>query len=260
MAGVALLISAAAAQNGGAQAQGSAAAGAAANSGAASAGLESGTAVEASLTKAVDAKKAKPGDAVEARVTQDVKSAGHVVVPKGSKLVGHVTQAQAREKGSAESSLGLAFDHAVLKNGQTLAFQGVIRGLAAAPHASGYDNDEGMASASGPGYEGAPAGGGPIGGAARGIGNTAGGIARDAGAVGSTAAGAAANTVGGAAAGVGATGSGALGASTSGIRGLPGIQIDSSASTSANGTVLVSNSRNVHLDSGTQLMIQVTTQ
>lgn len=261
----AVLISAAAAQNAGANAQGAAAGNASANPGSASAGLEAGTAVEASLSKSVDAKKAKPGDPVEARVQKDVKSAGHVVVPKGAKLVGHVTQAQAREKGKAESALGIAFDRAVLKNGQTIAFQGVIRSLAAAPQVAAYDQDESMASAGSSGYPASPAAaGGGLGSAAgsavRGINSTTGGVVRDAGSVASEAAGATANTVGAAGTNVGATSAGALGANARGIRGLPGLQIDAAASSSTRGTLIVSNTRNVHLDSGTQLVIQVTTQ
>ena len=264
MAVGALLASAALAQEAGTQAQGAAAGTAATSSGAASGGLDAGTAVEASLSKSVDAKKAKPGDPVEARVEKDVKSAGHVVVPKGAKILGHVTQAQAREKGNAESELGITFDRAVLKNGGTVAFQGVIRAMAAAPQAGSYAQDDTMASVGNPGYAGSsPAMGGErpaVGSAVGGLGSAAGNVAGNAGSVVSGTAGAAANAAGSAGAGIGATGAGAVGATTPGIRGIPGLQIDAAASSATNGTVIVSKSRNVHLDSGTQLVIQVTTQ
>src|ERR1700682_4208742 len=84
----------------------------------AGAGLSSGTTMQTELTKSLDTKKAKVGDEVTARVTQDVKSDGKVVVPKGSKLIGHVTEAKARTNESSESRLGMAFDRAVLKDGQ----------------------------------------------------------------------------------------------------------------------------------------------
>jgi hypothetical protein len=265
IAAVALLVSVALAQGAASEAQGAAAGSAAANSGATSAGLEAGTAVEASLSKSIDAKKAKPGDAVEARVEKDVKSAGRVVVPKGAKLLGHVTQAQAREKGNAVSELGIAFDHAVLKNGGTVAFQGVIRSLSAAPQVSGSAADDTMASTGAPGYAGSSPTMGeparsPAGTAVSGLGSAAGSVAGTAGSAVSGAAGAAADAAGSAGAGLGATGAGAVGASVPGIRGLPGLQIDAAASTATNGTVIVSHSRNVHLDSGTQLVIQVTSQ
>jgi hypothetical protein len=70
------------------------------------------------LTKTIDAKKAKPGDEVVAKVTMDLKTnSGEVVVPKGTKVVGRVTEAQARGKEQKESQVGIAFDHAVLKSG-----------------------------------------------------------------------------------------------------------------------------------------------
>jgi len=85
---------------------------------AASAGqMQSGSTVQAELTKPVDARKCKRGDEVAARTTQDVKSDGRTVLPKGSKLVGHVTDVQAREKGQPESHIGIAFERAILKNG-----------------------------------------------------------------------------------------------------------------------------------------------
>src|SRR5207245_1069468 len=58
-----------------------------------------GSVIPVQLTKTVDAKKAKTGDEVVAKVTQDLKTtSGEVIVPKDTKVVGHVTQAQARNK------------------------------------------------------------------------------------------------------------------------------------------------------------------
>jgi hypothetical protein len=82
------------------------------------------------LLKAVDAKKAKPGDEVVAKVTQDVKSNDKVVLPKGSKVMGKVTQAQGRAKGQDESELGLAFDSAVLKDGTKVPISFTIQAVA----------------------------------------------------------------------------------------------------------------------------------
>jgi hypothetical protein len=51
------------------------------------------------LTKTIDAKKAKTGDEVEAKVTMDLKTnSGEVLVPKDTKVIGHVTEAHARSK------------------------------------------------------------------------------------------------------------------------------------------------------------------
>jgi hypothetical protein len=70
------------------------------------------------LTKTIDAKKAKTGDEVVAKVTQDLKtSTGEVILSKDTKVVGHVTAAQAHSKEQKESQVAIAFDRAVEKNG-----------------------------------------------------------------------------------------------------------------------------------------------
>ncbi len=151
----------------------------------ASSALSSGTTMQAELTKPLDAKKAKAGDEVSAKVTQDVKSDGKVVVHKGSKLVGHVTEAKARTKENSESKLGIVFDKAVLKGGQEVAFNGVIQALAPPVH-----GDLGL-SGSESSSLGAPMGGGGGGSARSSGGGALGGVTGAAGsAVGSTVGGA----------------------------------------------------------------------
>lgn len=77
-----------------------------------------GSVIPVQLTKTVDAKKAKQGDEVHAKVTMDMKSnAGEVIVPKDTEVVGHVTEAQARSKEQKESQLGIVFDRADTKSG-----------------------------------------------------------------------------------------------------------------------------------------------
>ncbi len=77
-----------------------------------------GTVISAALTKTIEAKKAKTGDEVVAKVQSDIKNkGGEVLVPKDTRLVGKVTEAQPRSKEQKESQLGLVFDHAVLKDG-----------------------------------------------------------------------------------------------------------------------------------------------
>src|SRR6202163_2634554 len=149
--------------------------------------LQSGSTVQAELSKPVDVRKNKPGDEVIAKPTQDVKSDGKVVLPKGSKIVGKVTQAQARAKGQDESQLGIAFDHAILKDGtqmpMSFAIQAVGSSESAASAAAMDDsgmmagNAGGMASGSGSGAAGSR--GGLVGG----VGSTAGGVANTTGSV-----------------------------------------------------------------------------
>ena len=105
---------------------------ASAQNGQANAALASGTAFNAALSSPIDSKKCKPGDPVNAHSTEAVKSEGKMVIPKGSKLVGHVTQASARANGESESSLGVVFDKAILKNGQEIPLNAGIQALASA--------------------------------------------------------------------------------------------------------------------------------
>jgi type IV secretory pathway VirB10-like protein len=86
---------------------------ASAQNGQANASLASGTAFNAALSKPIDSKKCKPGDTVTAQTTEAAKSEGKVVIPKGSRLVGHVTQTSARTNGQAQSAVGIVFDKAI---------------------------------------------------------------------------------------------------------------------------------------------------
>src|SRR6266849_8729156 len=222
-----------------------------------SSGLQSGSTVQAELSKPVDCRKNKPGDEVTAKTTQDVKSDGKVVLPKGSRIVGKVTQAQARAKGQDESKLGIAFDHAILKDGTQMpvsfAIQAIGNSEAAASAAVADDsatmggNAGGMARGSGSGAVGSR--GGLVGG----VGSTAGGVANTTGSV----AGSTLHTGN-------ATGTNVAGELTStsqGVVGMPGMTLSSVASSSTTaGSVIRSSSSNVRLDSGTRMLLKVTGQ
>lgn len=92
--------------------------------------VPAGTIVLVELTKPIDAHKAKPGDEVVAKVPEDVKADNKVLLPKGSKVMGKVTQAQGRAKGQDESTLGIAFDSAVLKDGTQVPVSFTIQAVA----------------------------------------------------------------------------------------------------------------------------------
>jgi hypothetical protein len=92
--------------------------GAAGRSGQSEASLAGGIAILAELNGGLDAKKAKVGEAVSAHTIETVKSAdARTILPKGTKIIGHLAQAMARSKGDGESVLGIAFDKAILKDG-----------------------------------------------------------------------------------------------------------------------------------------------
>ncbi len=68
-------------------------------------------------------------------MTEDLRNkAGTVIVPKDAKVIGHVTEAQARSKGQKESELAIAFDHAVLKNGEAMQMPMSIQAVIASPN------------------------------------------------------------------------------------------------------------------------------
>jgi hypothetical protein len=93
--------------------------------------LAAGTAILGELNSGLDSKKLKAGDAVTAHVTEAMKSAdGRTIMPRGTKLEGHVTQAEARSKGGNASTLGIQFEKATLKDGTEIALNVVIQAMA----------------------------------------------------------------------------------------------------------------------------------
>jgi hypothetical protein len=217
--------------------------------------LAAGTTVNAVLAKPIDSQKCKPGDQVVATAAQDVKSDGKVVIQKGSKLVGHVTQAESKGKGEANSSLGMVFDHAVLKNGQEVQINSVVQAIAASRVNAAPVGDDAFAetgSAAGMAHSGTAAGGGLLGGVASTATSTTGTVSN----VGGGATGAVTSTVG-STANVGNGLSNSLNSNTSGVVGLKGLSLATDASNATQGSVITSTGKSVHLDGGTQMMLRV---
>jgi len=107
------------------------AAGVAAQTEASAIGVPSGTAINAQLNSSVDSKKAKAGDKVEAHTTEEIKYAGKTIIPVGAKLEGHVTEATARSKGDNGSTLAIQFDKAITKKGEEISLNVAIVAIAA---------------------------------------------------------------------------------------------------------------------------------
>jgi hypothetical protein len=228
--------------------------------------LATGSAFNAALSSPIDSKKCKPGDAVTAHTTEAAKSEGKTVIPKGSKLVGHVTQASARAKGESESSLGIVFDKAILKNGQEIPLNVAIQALASAQSnvsAAGADADAfGGVGASG-GGSGVAGGRGALGGVTSTAGGAVGAVTNTAANVGGVAGGTvnSAANAGGSIAGAskGAVGglnaAGQLTSNSQGVFGLNGLNLNAAASNATQGSVITSAGKNVHLDSGTRMLL-----
>lgn len=234
-----------------------------ANSGNNSASISNGTKIDATLATSLDAKRSKPGDEVEARADQDVKQNGKVVLKKGTHLVGHVTQAQARAKGQTQSELGIMFDHAVLKNGQQVPFNATIQALASSQSAAASTGADDLAASGGQmsAAQGSMrSGGGLAGGVASTAGATTGAVMNTASSA-PVNAGGSLNTVTRSSGAVGGlTSTGRLASNSSGVFGLEGLSINSAASNATQGSMIVSTTKNVHLDSGTQLLLRTTEQ
>ena len=100
----------------------------------------------------------KAGDLFEARLLDDLEygpAGQRKVIPRNSKLVGHVIEAEAWRKGSM-SRLGLTFDSAVEKNGTVTKIDPVITGFRpppapqVGPIRTIQNTDNAMARAAGP--------------------------------------------------------------------------------------------------------------
>lgn len=226
-----------------------------ASAGQTNAGLAAGTTIHAELAKGLDAKKAKAGQEVQARVTQDVRSGGRVIVPRGAKLIGHVTEAKARTKGeaNAESELAIAFDHAILKSGEQVPVHAVIQALSAPPPPVSSYGDMSNAGAAAPGMQ--PSAGGGMAQPGRGPGGAVGDVGQTAGRVGGNVGAQTAGELGGVG---GETTAATQAGATAQVSGLKGVTLDAAAASGTQGSVLRSRNSDVKLDSGTQLVLRVT--
>jgi hypothetical protein len=195
-----------------------------------------GSVIPVELTKTVDAKKAKTGDEVVARVMQDLKtSSGEVLVAKDTKMIGHVTEAQAHTKEQKQSELGITFDKAVTKSSEIklpMSIQAII-----APRQNNPANDAG-------GGETAPTTGG--GAATSPMGNRA---------PLSVPSQPQQLPAGGSDAQSGARPP--ITASTQGVIGMPDLKLEASGQNASQGSVVSSEKSNVKLESGTMLLLRV---
>jgi hypothetical protein len=127
--------------------------------------ISPGSVIPAGLTKTIDAKKAKVGDEVEARVTQDLTSDGKVVIAKDTRILGHVTAVQAHSKEQKESQLGIVFDHAILKGDENVPITMSIQAIVGPqPQNAGTSANDGQSSPGGgmAGGRGSTTGGGSV--------------------------------------------------------------------------------------------------
>ena len=104
--------------------------------------------VTGELTGKLDSKTAKAGDSVVLKTTENATMADGTVIPKGSKIMGHITEAQPFVANSDNGRLTLQFDQAEIKGGQTVPIKSALQTVspAGAPIA---DADSGMPASGG---------------------------------------------------------------------------------------------------------------
>jgi len=91
--------------------------------------IPGGTIIYADLSKSIDAKKAKVGDPVEAKTTVDLLFHGQIVVPRDTKITGHVTAVKTHTKESPNSMLAIVFDHILKKGAPAEPLQATIQAI-----------------------------------------------------------------------------------------------------------------------------------
>jgi|KBSSwiStaDraftv2_1062776.scaffolds.fasta_scaffold03223_9 hypothetical protein len=210
--------------------------------------FEFGTTLNSVLSDTVDARKSKPGDAVKARTSEDVKAGGMVVIPRGAKLIGHVTEAQPAARAGEQARLGIVFERADLKDGRQVPLHTAFYALAAPAGApSGRDSSLG-------GF------GGGFGGGSAAVGNMVSAsstIPSD----DSSALGTGGNRHEELKPSPGAIGglnsSGTLYASSRGVFGLEDLSLEPNTVPSNGSSVILANARTVRLTAGTRMLLSV---
>src|SRR3984893_13945310 len=209
--------------------------------------FEFGTTLNSVLSDCVDARKCKPGDVIKAKASEDVKAGGIVVMPRGAKLVGHVTEAQPAAKAGEQARLGFVFDRADLKDGRQVPLHTAFYALAAPEGASDRNSSLG-------GF------GGGFGGGSDAVGNMVSATSRsssdDASPLG---AGSARHeelkpspgAIGG------LNSKGTLFAASRGVFGLEDISLEPNTVPSSGSSVILANARSVHLASGTRMLLSL---
>lgn len=217
--------------------------------------LASNTALAAQLENSLDVRRAKAGDTVVLKTTQALKQNGEVIVPKGAKLIGRVTEVQQRTKANGESRIGVAFDR--LQKGAldmpiTASIVSITHARSQTRAMDSSLESETMSSSS-TSTTTRSTGGQGSGGLLGGVGNTVGGAVNTTTSTVGNVAGTTTSAVGST---VGAT-TNTAGNLTGSLKGL---QITQSTSASAEGgSTLSLNTGNLRLESGTTFNLLVST-
>lgn len=221
------------------------------------------------LSHGLKAQKLKVGDTVKAEVSQAVISHGKVVIPAETKLLGHVTEVSARDSGRTESRLGIVFDRILLTRHQQINFTGVVQSVSQAvvrrslvdqpsqmlpPSMAGGGSRSPVITGRG-GSSGLPNSGG--------VAQSASGGSASASTIITTAPIVVKNSPSPRHESVAATletdssGKPLSIGTPQGVTGIKGLSLSADPSPNTPGPVIVSNTANVKLDSGTQILLHI---
>lgn len=204
--------------------------------------LGSATNIQAQLQKQIDVRKAQPGDPVVLKTTKAVKQNGETIVPKGTNLIGRITEVRPQGKGNANSSIAMVFDR-IEGNGLAAPITATVVSITNVSSAANLgDSPTGEVSGSSR-ASGSASDGGLLGG----VGGTVAPVLGTATQAVGSVAGAATRTLGATASGLGQT--------------INGIQISNSVSGSAGGTTTLSAAgKNLRLEKGVVFQLQLSSQ
>jgi hypothetical protein len=203
--------------------------------------LAPGAAILVELNSGIDSKKVKAGDSVVAHTTGAMKSTDdRTIMPRGTKIEGHITRASARSKGVEESALGIQFDKAILKDGGEIRLNVIIQALGAPVNFSGPIDPGPTPSPSNTGTTQTS----PMSGNRTPPPNVQPAANGDASASNQ----------------ISSPSSPQLDARSRGAVGMHGITLNAEQANNRPATVVVSNGKSVHLDGGTQMLLVVQAQ
>jgi hypothetical protein len=202
-------------------------------------GLPAGTIVAVELAKSLDARKVKVGDLIESKVPADVLLHGKIVVPRDTKVVGHVTDVKANSKESPGAKVGIAFDRMVMKKGGEIPLQLVVQAVGRPLQLVDYPDQMNQGS-------GAPAGSASTAGGAGAATSNPSRAQERVAAIPINGAGLDSDTAP-------PTTMAPLGPTSKGVVGIKGLTLENSGPAS----VISAEKDNVHLDTGAQMILRV---
>jgi hypothetical protein len=100
-----------------------------------------GTAFNAFLDDSLDTRKTKAADPITAEVAEDVTYERSTIFPKGTKIMGHVVRVTSGGRGRAGCAIFVQFDKAIMKDGQEVVLNAGIQALAVGTVAPLQDMD-----------------------------------------------------------------------------------------------------------------------